>query len=131
VVSTLAPVPGGRPGSGQVVLGSRTLIINSASSQAAANDPTFTLVDLDLAIQNTGDGPVANQPTFFELVGPEGDVFGHQDNSSDDFYGTVAARTTRSGTISFRVPSAARSGLRLLYRPEVATQTVIVSLRLN
>ena len=56
-------------------------------------------------------------------MGPEGDTFSYQYNSSDNFYGSIVAHTTRAGTIVFQVPTAATSGLRLLYRPEIATET--------
>ncbi len=72
-----------------------------------------------------------NQLTFFQLMGPEGDTFGYQYNSSDNFYGTIAAHATRSGTIVFQVPIAATSSLRLLYRPEIATETAIILLKIS
>src|SRR5260370_29379296 len=48
------PVPGGKTGSQQVILGDRTLIINSASKQKGGGT-NFTLIYLDLAVQNTSD----------------------------------------------------------------------------
>jgi hypothetical protein len=125
----LTPLPGGKPGSGQVALKSRTLIVNGVTDQKSASNPNSTLIDLDLAVQNTSESTIANQPSFFELLGPEGDAFGHQYNSSDAFYGSIAAHATRSGTVSFDVPSAAASGLRLLYRPDAASEAVILPLR--
>ena len=130
VISSPTPVPGGTAGSQQVVLGDRTLIINSASKQKGVST-NFTLIYLDLAVQNTSDKAIMNLSTFFQLIGPEGDTFGYQDNSSDNFYGTIAAHTTRSGTIVFQVPTAATSSLRLLYRPEIATETAIIFLRVS
>ena len=124
------PVPGGKAGSQQVVLGDRTLIINSASKQKGVSR-NFSLIYLDLAVQNSSDKAIMNQPTFFQLMGPEGDIFDYQYNSSDNFYGPLAAHTTRSGTIVFQVPTAAASSLRLLYRPEIATETAIVFLRVS
>jgi hypothetical protein len=124
------PVPGGKAGSQQVVLGDRTLIINSASKQKGVS-PNFTLIYLDLAVQNTSDKAIMNQPTFFQLTGLEGDIFDYQYNSSDNFYGPLAAHTTRGGTIVFQVPTAAVSSLRLLYRPEIATETAIIFLRVS
>ncbi len=64
-------------------------------------------------------------------MGPEGDTFGYQYNSSDNFYGTIAAHATHSGTIVFQVPTSATSSLRLLYRPEIATETAIILLKIS
>lgn len=121
------PVPGGRAGSEEVVLGDRTLIINSVSKQKGAS-ANFAQIYLDLAIQNTSGKAIMNQPGFFQLIGPEGDIFDYQYNSSDNFYGGLPAHTSRSGTIVFQVPAAATSGLRLLYRPEIAAETAIIVL---
>jgi hypothetical protein len=130
VISSPTPVPGGKAGSQQIVLGDRTLIINSVSKQKGASTHS-TLINLDLAVQNTSDKAIMNQSTFFQLMGPEGDTFGYQYNSSDNFYGTIAAHTTHSGTIEFEVPAAATSRLRLLYRPEIATETAIIVLKIS
>jgi hypothetical protein len=129
VISSPTPVPGGKPGSQQIVLGDRTLIINSVSKQQGAST-NFTLINLDLAVQNTSEKAIMNQSTFFQLMGSEGDTFGYQYNSSATFYGPIAAHTTRSGTIVFQVPTAATPGLRLLYRPELATETAIIWLNI-
>ena len=123
-------MPGGKAGSQQIVLGDRTLIINSASKQKGASTNS-TLINLDLAVQNTSDKAIMNQSTFFQLMATEGDTFGYQANGFDNFYGTIAAHTTRSGTIVFQVPAAATSGLRLLYRPEIATETAIILLNVS
>ncbi len=131
VISSPTPVPGGKAGSQQIVLGDRTLIINSVSKQKGASTNS-TLINLDLAVQNTSNKAIMNQSTFFQLIGLEGDIFGYQYNSSDNFYGTIAAHTTRSGTIVFQVPtSAATPGLRLLYRPEIATEAAIILLKIS
>ncbi len=130
VISSPTPVPGGKAGSQQIVLGDRTLIINHVSKQNVANTNS-TLVNLDLAVQNTSNKTIKNQSTFYQLMGPEGDIFGYQYNSSDTFYGSIAARTTRNGTIVFQLPAAATSSLRLLYRPEVASETAIIVLTVS
>jgi hypothetical protein len=130
VVSSPTPVPGGKIGSQQIVLGDRTLIINSVSRQQGASADT-TLVNLDLVIQNTSNKAILNQSNFYQLMGPEGDIFGYQYNSSDTFYGSIAAHTTRTGFIVFQLPTAAISSLRLLYRPEIATETAIVLLKVS
>ena len=130
VISSPTPVPGGKAGSQQIVLGDRTLIINSVSKQKGAS-ANSTLINLDIAVHNTSNKAIMNQSTFFQLMGPEGDTFGYQYNSSDNIYGTIAARMTRSGTIVFQVPTAAMSSLRLLYRPEIATETAIILLKVS
>jgi uncharacterized protein DUF4352 len=130
VISSPTPVPGGKAGSQQIVLGDRTLIINSVSKQNEVSTNS-TLINLDLAVQNSSDKAIMNQPTFYQLMGPEGDIFSYQNNSSDNFYGTIAAHTTRSGTIVFQLPTAATSSLRLLYRPEFATETATTLLKVS
>ena len=130
VISSQTPVPGGKAGSQQIVLGDRTLIINSVSKQKGAS-ANSTLIDLDIAVHNTSNKAIMNQSTFFQLMGPEGDTFGYQYNSSDSIYGTIAARMTRSGTIVFQVPTAPMSSLHLLYRPEIATETAIILLKVS
>ena len=131
VISSPTPVPGGKTGSQQIVLGDRTLIINSVSKQKGAS-ANSTLINLNLTVRNTSDKAIMNQSTFFQLIGSEGDIFGYQYNSSDNFYGPIAAHATSSGTIVFQVPAAAAtSSLRLLYRPEIATETAIILLKIS
>src|SRR5947209_705597 len=130
VISSPTPVPGGKAGSQQIVLDDRTLIITSLSKQRGASTNS-TLINLDLAVHNTSNKAIMNQSTFFQLMGPEGDTFGYQYNSSDNIYGTIAAHMTRSGTIVFQVPTVAMSSLHLLYRPEIATETAIVLLKVS
>jgi hypothetical protein len=130
VISSPTPVPGGKPGSQQIVLPDRTLIINSVTRQKGVS-ANSTFISLDLTVRNTSAKAIMNQPAFFQLVGPEGDTFGYQYNSSDNFYGTIAAHTTSSGTIVFQMPAAAASGLRLLYRPEIAPETAIILLKIS
>ena len=130
VIATPTPVPGGKAGSQQIVLADRTLIINSAVKQNAASANT-SLITLDLAVQNTSNKAIQNLSTFFQLMGAEGDTFGYQSNSSDTFYGPIAAHITRPGFIVFEVPTAAATSLRLLYRPEIASETAIVPLKIS
>lgn len=130
VISSPTSVPGGKAGSQQIVLGDRTLIINSVSTQNGASANSI-LINLDLAVQNTSNKTIMNQSTFYQLMGPEGDIFGYQYNSSDNFYGSIAARTTRSGTIVFQLPAAAASSLSLSYHPEIAAETAIILLRVS
>lgn len=130
VISSVTAVPGGKAGSEQIILGDRTLIISNSSKQNGAS-PNTTLISLSLIVQNIGAKAIKNQPTFFQLIGTEGDTFGYQYNSSDNFYGVIAAHTARNGTIVFQLPTAAVSHLYLLYRPEVATETAIILLRIT
>lgn len=131
VISSPTQVPGGKPGSQQIVLSDRTLIINRVTEQKGASANT-ALISLDLTVQNTGNKTILNLSTFFQLMGSEGDAFGYQYNSSDSFYGTIAAHTIRSGTIIFEVPTAvANSSLHLFYRPEIAQEATIILLKIS
>jgi hypothetical protein len=129
-ISSPTPVPGGRVGSQQIVLGDRTLIINSVIKQKGVS-PNTSLITLDVAVRDTSAKAIMNLPAFYRLIGPEGDTFSYQYNSSDDFYGTIAVHATRSGIIVFQVPAASTSSLRLLYRPEIATETAIILLKIS
>ncbi|HLI09131.1 MAG TPA: DUF4352 domain-containing protein [Ktedonobacteraceae bacterium] len=128
VISSPTAVPGGKPGSQQVVLGDRTLIISSVSEQKGTG-ANSTLVTVNLSIHNTSAKTIMNQPSFYELYGSGGDAFGSQYSSSVNFYGPIAANTIRSGTIVFQVPTAVASQLSLFYRPEIATETTIIALK--
>lgn len=130
VITSPTPVSGGKPGSQQIVLADRTLIIISATRQKAAS-ANSTLISLFLTVRNTSAKAIMNLPAYFQLMGSGGDTFGYQYNSSDNFYGTIAAHTNLNGMIVFEVPAAAVSGLRLLYHPEVATETAIIPLQIT
>lgn len=131
VISSPTQVSGGKPGSQQIVLSDRTLIINRVIEQQGASANT-ALISLDLAVQNTGNKTIMNLSTFFQLMGSEGDAFGYQYNSSDSFYGAIASHTTRSGTIVFEIPAAVtKSSLHLLYRPEIAQEAAIILLKIS
>jgi len=120
-------MPDGKVSSEQVVLKDRTLVIGRVSKQNGVNAAS-SLIMLVLTVKNTSSKPIMNQPTFFQLMGTEGDTFSYQYNSSDNFYGTVPANSSRSGTVVFQVPSAAAHNLRLLYRPEITAETALVLL---
>jgi hypothetical protein len=130
VPDTTATPGGGKRSSQKVVLRDRVLIINDVTLQASDSQGVAS-IELDLSVQNTGDKDIMNQAAFFRLIGSEGDIFGKQYNSSDTFYGTIDAHQSRRGAISFKTPKAAASTLRLLYRPEVATETAIVPLNVG
>ena len=118
---------GGHASSEQVVLKDRTLVISSVSKQNGVNAAS-SLITLVLTVKNTSNKPIMNQSTFFQLMGKEGDIFSYQYNSSDNFYGTVPANSSHSGTVVFQLPSAAAHNLHLLYRPEVTVETALVML---
>ena len=130
VISSPTPLAGSKISSQKIVLGDRTLIINSVTSQRAASTQSI-LIDLDIVVQNTSGKAIRNEEAFFELVATGGDIFGYQDNSSDTFYGTIGAHASRGGVIEFKIPAAAASGLYLLYRPEIAKETVLTRLKSN
>lgn len=126
VIETPTPAPGGNAHSQVVNLSDRTLTIENVSEQP--NGANSTNVSLVLTIRNTGTKAIPNEATYYQLVGKEGDIFGLQSSVTPGFYGTVAAHSSHNGTIVFEVPSAASQGLRLLFRSEIATETVFVQL---
>jgi hypothetical protein len=99
-----------------------------AVGEQAGSDASTTAVSLTITIANTGPSPIMNQAAFYQLVGGEGDSFGTQSSVSASFYGSIPSRGSRQGTIVFQVPTGALKGLRLLYRPEIATETVLIAL---
>jgi hypothetical protein len=111
-----------------VVLNDRVLILHNVSKQDEANGGS--LITLALTVKNTSDAPIMNQPDFFTLITSEGDAFTSQTNGSDSFYGDMSGQSSRDGTVMFQIPPGAASGLRLRYRPEVASETVLISLNL-
>jgi hypothetical protein len=127
-ITTPSPIPGGSSTSQQTVLKDRTLIIESVSKQRGAN-PDPVAITIAITINNTGGKAIQNQASFFHLIGTGGDFFG-QTNSSDNFYGSITAHTSRSGTITFQLPAAAATNLRLMYRSEVASEALLIPLKL-
>jgi uncharacterized protein DUF4352 len=130
VISSPTAVPGGKPGAQQIVLRDRTLVISHVTKQNGAS-PNSTLISLDLTVKNTSPKAIMNLANFFQLMGPDGDAFGYQYNSTDNFYGPISAYKARSGTIVFQIPKAATSSLELLYRPEIAAETAIIRLKIS
>jgi uncharacterized protein DUF4352 len=126
-IATPTPVPGGGSTSQQVLLKDRTLVINAVSRQKGAN-PDPVAINIAITIKNTGGRSIQNQAAFFQLVGAGGDFFG-QTNSSDNFYGSIAPHTTRSGTITFQMPAAAIKNLRLMYRSEVSSEALLIPMK--
>jgi hypothetical protein len=131
VITSPTPLPGGGPGSQQIVLADRTLVIVSVTRQPAPGAGA-ALISLVLTVRNTSAKAIMNLPGYFQLSSSGGDAFGYQYNSSDNFYSPIAGHTSRDGLIVFEVPAAAlKSGLRLHYHPEVATEVVITSLKVS
>jgi hypothetical protein len=109
----------------QVVLSDRVLIVNGVAKRT---DGGRTFVDVNLTLQSRRSTTIRNKPQFFEIIGAEGDAFATQYSRSGAFYGAIDSHQSRTGTISFQIPAAATSTLRLLYRPGAASRTVIVPL---
>lgn len=110
-----------------ISLPDRVLTINSAK-KIYSKARKVTLIDLILTIKNPGATTINNEPPFFALIASGGDVFDHQDNSSDTFYGPIGPNSSRIGLIEFEIPSAKATGFQLLYRPDVSKDAVIAQL---
>ncbi len=110
-----------------ITLPDRTLTISQVSKQPGT-DASTTAISLTITLTNTGKSSIMNQAAFYQLLGAEGDSFGTQSSVSVGFYGSISTRGSRQGTIVFQVPTGAVKGLRLLYRSEVATETVLIPL---
>jgi hypothetical protein len=110
-----------------VELSDRRLTVDAVTSPSSTA-PSTTAVEVKLAITNTGDTAIPNQAAFFQLVGSQGDAFAPRSTDGNPFYDPIEARATRSGSIVFEIPDAAATNLHLLYRPEVATDAVVVPL---
>ena len=130
VILTPTTVPGGNPHSQLVTLADRTLAITGVSQQAGS-DSNSKEINLTMTIKNTSTKPIMNKAAFFQLIGSEGDAFGVASGATSNFFGTIAPQGSRSATIVFQVPAGAANGLHLLYRPEVATETVSVALNFS
>jgi uncharacterized protein DUF4352 len=131
VISNPSRLPSGQASGQRVALNDRTLTVTRVTSRSGAIQGSI-LIDLDLVVRNTSGKAIQNKAAFFELIGAEGDTFGLQaNNTSDDFYGTVGPHASRNGSIEFQIPAAAASNLYLLYRPEIATETVLTRLTIG
>lgn len=125
VILSPTPVPGGSIHSQQVVFKDRALIINDAS-RGAGTDASSISIRLTITLKNTSTNAIKNAVSYYSLFGSEGDVFGLPPNTNNPLFGPIAASSSRSGTIAFQVPLGADKTLRLLYRPEIASETVFV-----
>lgn len=112
-----------------ITLADRTLIIGNVSKQAGT-DASTTGISLTITVTDTGKAPIMNEATFYQLEAAEGDSFGTQSSVSANFYGSIPPHGSRQGTIVFQVPTGAVKGIQLLYRPEVATETVLFPLNI-
>jgi hypothetical protein len=113
---------------GQLVkLSDRMFTLSSVSKQAGTASDSIS-VSLTITIKNTSAKPIMNEATFFQLIGSEGDAFGLESGVTSKFFGTIAPRSSRTGTLVFQVPSSTVNSLQLLYRPEVPTEAIIVAL---
>ena len=118
---------GGTASKQMITLADRILILQQVSQKPGA-DASSTAISITIIITDTSSGFIQNKATFYELVSAEGDAFGTQSSVTPEFYGAIASRQTRSGTIIFQVPTGAAQGLQLLYRPEVPKETVLMPL---
>jgi len=125
VILSPTPIPGGGPHSQQVLLADRVLLINNVS-RGTGTDASSVTIRLTMTLKNTSAKTITNVDTYYSLFGSEGDVFGLPLNANGSFFGAIAANGLRSGTLVFQVPLGADTALRLLYRSEVARETVFV-----
>lgn len=132
VITVVTVVPTNVAGISQkqvIALPDRKLTVGTVSEQSGS-DASTKGISLTITVTNTGQSPIMNHATFYQLVGPEGDSFGTQSSVSANFYGSIPPRGSHQGTVVFQVPAGAVKGLRLLYRSEVATETVLIPLGL-
>jgi hypothetical protein len=129
VILTPTKVPGGNEQSQLVTLPDRVIAITNMSKQAGT-DSNSIAINLTITIKNTGAKTINNNAVYFQLISAEGDAFGLQSNVTSNFFGSIASQSSRSGTIIFQVPSGAINGIRLMYRPDVSTDTIFVNLNL-
>ncbi len=125
--SPTLPAAGSTPTLHFITLADRALALGQVSKQPGA-DSSSTAISVTLTILNTSTSSIKNQATFYQLIGAEGDAFGTQSSVTPGFFGAIAPGQKRTGTIVFQIPTGAARGLRLLYRPEVATDTLLLPL---
>ena len=130
VILTPTRVPGGNIHSQLVTLPDRILTITNVSKQVGTGSSSIT-INLTITIKNIGTKTINNDAAYFQLTGTEGDAFGLQSSVVPNFFGVIASQSSRSGTIIFKVPAGAVNGMRLLYRPEITTETIFVPLNLT
>ena len=130
VILTPTKVPGGNERSQLVTLPDRVISITNMSKRAGTESNSIA-INLSITIKNTGAKTINNDAAYFQLISAEGDAFGLQSNVASNFFGSLSSQSSRSGTIIFQVPSGAVNGIRLMYRPDISTDTIFVSLNLT
>lgn len=130
VIASPTPLPGGKANSQTVTLSDRTLVINSVTKRQA-EDKESVIIDLNVAVRDTGKKVIRNDSGSYELTDPSGDMFSATAGNSSSFYGTIGSHASRSGVIEFQIPAAAASGLFLLYRPDNGADTVLTRLQVD
>ncbi len=129
VILTPTKVPGGNEQGQLVTLPDRILTITNMSRQTGT-DSNSIAINLTITIKNTGIKTIRNDASYFQLISSEGDAFGLETKEAPNFFGSIASQSSRSGTIIFQVPAGAMNGIRLMYRPEISTETIFVPLNL-
>ncbi len=130
VILTPTKVPGGNQQSQLVTLPDRIITITNLSKQAGSESNSIS-IKLTITVKNTGAKTISNDVSYYQLISVEGDAFGSQSSAPQSFLGSIASQSSRSGTIIFEVPAGALSGMRLMYRPDVSSETVFVPLNLS
>lgn len=130
VILTPTRVPGGKQQSQLVTLPDRILAITNLTKQAGSDSNSIS-INLTITVKNTGLKTINNDAAYYQLISAEGDAFGLQSDAPQGFFGSIVAQNSRSGTITFQVPAEALSGMRLMYRPDVLSDTVFVPLNLS
>ncbi len=130
VILTPTRVPGGNQQSQLVTLPDRIITITNLSKQAGSESNSIS-IQLTMTVKNTGAKTINNDATYYQLISAEGDAFGSQSGTPQSFFGPIASQSSRSGTITFEVPAGALNGMRLMYRPDVSSETIFVPLNLS
>jgi Domain of unknown function (DUF4352) len=130
VILTPTRVPGGNQQSQLVSLPDRIIAITNLTKQAGSDSNSIS-INLTITVKNTGLKTINNDATYYQLISAEGDTFGLQSDAPQEFFGSIAAQSSRSGTITFQVPAGALNGMRLMYRPDVSSDTTFVPLNLS
>jgi hypothetical protein len=130
VILTPTRVPGSNQQSQLVTLPDRVITITNMSKQAGPGSDSVS-IELTITVRNTGAKTINNDAAYYQLISAEGDAFGLKSGAVENFFGSIAAQSSRSGTIIFQVPAGALNGLRLMYRPDVSTETIFVPLNLS
>ena len=129
VILTPTRIPGGNGQSQLVTLSDRVLSI-TRMGKLEGTDTNSIAINLTITIKNTSAKAISNNTAYFQLISAEGDAFGLGSKQVSNFFGPIASQSSRSGTIIFQIPAGAINGIRLMYRPDVSTETIFVPLNL-